>query len=204
MSRIGKERALVLLFRFRAEDESPLTGRHVWQHRQAMRTKVRQKFCLPLGSRAKRPEAGRSGAPPGRKARCDADAGSARFWPPSLPPSVLHCPASRHAIRRDPRRSADSNQAASFSLYLSNPRPILTSTFFIIFLAPGTNSVALVSQLRSHLCVNSLRLCIIIRITGSCHKRQKAQAPTPRAPIRNRQTRKVANAKVLNRNTNLT
>ena len=39
---------------------------------------------------------------------------------------------------------------------------------------------------------------------GSCHKRQKAQAPTPRAPIRNRQTRKVANAKILNRNTNLT
>jgi len=39
---------------------------------------------------------------------------------------------------------------------------------------------------------------------GSCHKRQKAQAPTPQAPIGNRQTRKVANAKVLNRNTNLT
>jgi len=34
---------------------------------------------------------------------------------------------------------------------------------------------------------------------GSCHKRQKAQAP-----IRKRQMRKVANAKVLNRNTNLT
>jgi len=37
---------------------------------------------------------------------------------------------------------------------------------------------------------------------GSCHKRQKPQAPTPRAPIRNRQTRKVTNAKGLNRNTN--
>ena len=36
-------------------------------------------------------------------------------------------------------------------------------------------------------------------ILGSCHKRQK-----PQAPIRNRQTRKVANAKGLNRNTNLT
>ena len=35
-------------------------------------------------------------------------------------------------------------------------------------------------------------------ITGSCRKRQKPQAPTPQAPIRNRQTRKVANAKVLN------
>jgi len=33
---------------------------------------------------------------------------------------------------------------------------------------------------------------------GSCHKRQKPQAPTPQAPIRNRQTRKVANAKGLN------
>jgi len=40
-------------------------------------------------------------------------------------------------------------------------------------------------------------------VKGSCHKRQKAQALTPRAPIRNLQTRKVANAKVLNRNTNL-
>jgi len=40
--------------------------------------------------------------------------------------------------------------------------------------------------------------------SGSCHKRQIPQAPTPQAPIRNRQTRKVANAKGLNRNTNLT
>ena len=39
---------------------------------------------------------------------------------------------------------------------------------------------------------------------GSYHKRQKPQAPTPQAPIRNRQTRKLANAKGLNRNTNLT
>jgi len=39
---------------------------------------------------------------------------------------------------------------------------------------------------------------------GSCHKRQKTQASTPQAPIRNHQTRKVANAKGLNRNTNLT
>jgi len=39
---------------------------------------------------------------------------------------------------------------------------------------------------------------------GSCHKRQKPQAPTPQAKIRNRQTGKVANAKGLNRNTNLT
>jgi len=38
---------------------------------------------------------------------------------------------------------------------------------------------------------------------GSCRKRQKPQEPTPQAPIRNRQTRKVANAKGLNRNTNL-
>ena len=41
-------------------------------------------------------------------------------------------------------------------------------------------------------------------LTGSCHKRQKPQAPTPQALIRNRQTRKVANVKGLNRNTNLT
>jgi len=39
---------------------------------------------------------------------------------------------------------------------------------------------------------------------GSFHKRLKPQAPTPQAPIRNLQTRKVANAKGLNRNTNLT
>ena len=40
--------------------------------------------------------------------------------------------------------------------------------------------------------------------TGSCQKRQKPQAPTSQAPIRNRQTRKDANAKGLNRNTNIT
>jgi len=40
-------------------------------------------------------------------------------------------------------------------------------------------------------------------VLGS-HVRQKPQAPTPQAPIRNRLTRKVANAEVLNRNTNLT
>jgi len=39
---------------------------------------------------------------------------------------------------------------------------------------------------------------------GSCHNSQKRQAPTPQAPIRNRQTRKVANAKIRNRDTNLT
>jgi len=39
---------------------------------------------------------------------------------------------------------------------------------------------------------------------GSCHNRQKTQAPTPQALIHNRQTKKVANAKGLNRNTNLT
>jgi len=44
----------------------------------------------------------------------------------------------------------------------------------------------------------------IVHNLGSCHKRQKPQAPTPQAPIRNRQTRKVANAKGLNRTTNLT
>jgi len=41
--------------------------------------------------------------------------------------------------------------------------------------------------------------CFWDLILGSFHKRHKAQAP-----IRNRQTRNVANAKVLNRNTNLT
>jgi len=45
----------------------------------------------------------------------------------------------------------------------------------------------------------------LARLFGySCHKRQKSQAPTPQAPIRNRQKRKVANAKGLNLNTNLT
>jgi len=38
-----------------------------------------------------------------------------------------------------------------------------------------------------------------VKKMGSYHKRQK-----PQAPVRNRQTRKVANVKVLNRNTNIT
>jgi len=44
----------------------------------------------------------------------------------------------------------------------------------------------------------------VMKALGSCHKRQKARAPTPQAPIRNSKTRKVANAKVHNRYTNLT
>jgi len=52
---------------------------------------------------------------------------------------------------------------------------------------------------------NTLFHCFtFIPKTGSCHKRQKPQAPTPQAPVRNHQTRKVANAKCINRNTNLT
>jgi len=39
---------------------------------------------------------------------------------------------------------------------------------------------------------------------GSCHKRQKPQAPTPQAPIRNHQTTKGANAKVRNHQPYLT
>jgi len=38
---------------------------------------------------------------------------------------------------------------------------------------------------------------------GSCHKRQPPQAPTPQAPIRNRETKKVANAKLHNCYANL-
>jgi len=37
-----------------------------------------------------------------------------------------------------------------------------------------------------------------VSYTGSCHKRQKALAPTPEAPIRYCQTRKVAIAEVYN------
>jgi len=45
---------------------------------------------------------------------------------------------------------------------------------------------------------------VVSDIAGSCHKRQIPQAPTPQEPVRNRETRKVANAKGFNRNTNLT
>jgi len=51
---------------------------------------------------------------------------------------------------------------------------------------------------------SNIQLINFVEFLGSCHKRQKPQAPTPQAPIRNRQTRKVANAKDPNRNTNLT
>ena len=43
-----------------------------------------------------------------------------------------------------------------------------------------------------------LKITHFLCLRGSCHKRQK-----PQVPIRNRQTRKAANAKGLNRNTNL-
>ena len=47
-----------------------------------------------------------------------------------------------------------------------------------------------------------LQISNTVELLGSCHKRQKPQAPTPQAP--NRQTGKFANAKGINRNTNLT
>jgi len=60
------------------------------------------------------------------------------------------------------------------------------------------NDTAGTFNLRDH-----CQLFIAIANVGSCHKRQKPQAPTPQAPIRSRQTRKFANAKGLNGNTNL-
>jgi len=51
---------------------------------------------------------------------------------------------------------------------------------------------------RSKRCTFVDRSSPALDFLSSCHKRQK-----PQAPIRNRQTRKVANAKGLNRNTNL-
>ena len=61
------------------------------------------------------------------------------------------------------------------------------------------NLLGLVFKIQRRVRINLLNL-----FSGSCHKRQKPQAPTPQAPIRYRQTRKVANAKGLSRNTNLT
>ena len=56
---------------------------------------------------------------------------------------------------------------------------------------------------------DALYYCMIWLIVWVAVKRQKPQAPTPQAPtpqapIRNCRMRKVANAKGLNRNTNLT
>jgi len=47
-----------------------------------------------------------------------------------------------------------------------------------------------------------LDVVILNKDRGSCHNRQKPRAATSQAPIRNRQTRKVANFKVRNRYTN--
>ena len=67
-------------------------------------------------------------------------------------------------------------------------------------------SVIWLFQNKLNNCINekvlSIATSIDMVIEGSCHKRQKPQAPTPQAPIRNRLTRKVANA--INRNTKLT
>jgi len=44
---------------------------------------------------------------------------------------------------------------------------------------------------------------VIQKYRVACDNCQKPQAPTPQAPIRNRQTRKVANTEGLKRNNNL-
>jgi len=63
-----------------------------------------------------------------------------------------------------------------------------------MFIAPFGSDLSVAAML-----INSGNIKPDFAYAGSCHKRQK-----PQAPIRNRQTRKVANAKGLNRNTNLT
>jgi len=73
---------------------------------------------------------------------------------------------------------------------------LLTSTFFLLFLNPKKIEYFFPSIF------NLSGYSLLYQ--GSCHKRQKEQAPTPQAPIRNSKTRKVANAKVRNRCTNLT
>jgi len=116
------------------------------------------------------------------------------------------------AARRGSARQADAHTgnrttATGFTLLNAGPLPLplpLLSNLCLknMNLSPG---------LKRYICLNFPcqiwreyinRNAVELRahnLTGSCHKRQKAQAP-----IRKRQTRKVANAKVLNRKTNLT
>jgi len=61
------------------------------------------------------------------------------------------------------------------------------------FGANVTTQLFLVSQTDVLVCLQ-VREGFYLQAAGSCHKRKK-----PQAPIRNRQTRKVANAKDLNR-----
>jgi len=85
--------------------------------------------------------------------------------------------------------------ALPFVFYLSTP---------FVFLLTAAEKKALLSGtiLDYHFpSIPQAILCAVAHLvssSGSCHKRQK-----PQAPIRNRQTRKVANAKRLERNTNL-
>jgi len=53
-------------------------------------------------------------------------------------------------------------------------------------------------------CLNADDSQFFLNIRVAVISAKKTQAPTPQAPIRNRQTRKVANAKVRHRYTNLT
>jgi len=80
----------------------------------------------------------------------------------------------------------------------------LAHEFLQNFSLRNTNNQALLHKHLDLFLNPGVSTYVVYRVSGSCHKRQKPQAPTPQAPLRNRQTRKVANAKGLHRNTNLT
>ena len=108
---------------------------------------------------------------------------------------VLDCVRSSRAVRSSDSQlfgNRASNTEVDFEMtvvgrcaWLSAPSLICNTSHKLLFW--GTCFVG-----------EGIHSCKVVEM-GSCHKRQK-----PQASIRNRQTRKVANAKGLNRNTKLT
>jgi len=95
--------------------------------------------------------------------------------------------------------------AFSSGVWIALVSTTLVGTFALSFTLRRENSMPHAASYAAKARLQKLRsvYAYIVKL-DSCHKRQKPQAPTPQAPIRNRQRRKVAKAKGLIRNTNLT
>jgi len=92
-----------------------------------------------------------------------------------------NAPTKEHAfLAKQPPFKERRNRATISSSFFPASHSEIQSTPSLLF-----------NILPTYLCIKKR-----LKIGGGVRSRQKPQAPTPQAPVRNRQTRKVANAKV--------
>jgi len=113
-----------------------------------------------------------------------------QYWDEIFPAELPYTEASRQYYSEPPQGSTRDVEVPPHKADFIPFRPVAN--------AADTEDETEVRVSFSRITKNPYDQLVILLLSGSCHKRQK-----PQAPIRNGQTRKVANSKGLNRNTNL-